>query len=143
MKNLSDFEKIMQVLKAKGLSVAKAEGLAGIGATTISKMKQRKNGEGSLHEDNLQKFLRTFHVKRAWWDTNEGEMFEQEAASNSEPIKTMPLDVWHRLERNFNNFERNSELFEKVLAKEDSEKSQLLEIIRNLTSGQIQSHKMK
>lgn len=66
----------------------------------------------------------------------------RETTDGHQPIM-IPMRVWDRLERNFDNFERNSELFEKVLQKEIDEKSQLLEIIRNLTSSRVESHKMQ
>jgi transcriptional regulator with XRE-family HTH domain len=104
MKYFTDYEKIKQVLKAKRLSVSKAEGKAGLGATTISKLKQRKDGDGSLHEDNLQKFLRTFHVNPKWWETSEGEMFLPEPSSKEtfdrdvgdEAIKREMLDQLYK-----------------------------------------------
>lgn len=95
MKKNSDYAKIMQVLEAKGISVSKAEAMAGLGVSTISKLKQRKGGHGGLHEDNLRKFLRTFHVKTEWWETEEGEMFTPGTdRPRSEATKTMDLDVW-------------------------------------------------
>lgn len=149
-KNLSDFEKIAQVLEAKGLSVSKAESLAKLGGGTIAKLKQRKGGNGSLHQDNLEKFLRTFHVARSWWDTGEGDIFEREyQKSSNEPVKVVPLDLWNRLERNFNNFEKNSEMFGHVLEKEEREKAdlsrkndELVAIIKSMIGGQIQPNKM-
>jgi phage repressor protein C with HTH and peptisase S24 domain len=82
-KDLTDYEKIMQVLDLKGIKPAKAERLGG---STISKLKQRKGGDGSLHDDNLEKFLRTFRVNPIWWETGQGEMLEKDADDNSSPV---------------------------------------------------------
>ena len=136
MKKFTDYQKISQIIEAKGISIPKAEVLSGLGATTLSKLKTRNGGNGQLHPDNLEKFLRTFHVKREWWDNSEGEMFEEE---HHEKTITMPINVWNRLERNFDNFEKNSETFEKV----STENANLIQIITNLTSNGVQSHKMK
>lgn len=46
--------------------------------------------------------------------------------SEPDPIKTMPLDVWDRLQRNFDNFEKDTEFAK-------SEVLFLREIIRNLS----------
>lgn len=132
----------MQIIDAKGIKIQEAEVKSGLGATTLQKLKTRNEGKGKLHKDNLEKFLRTFHVERSWWDTGEGDMFEKSSTSNSEPLKTMPLDVWIRLERNFENFVKNEETFRQVIANEDAKMNRLLDIIRDMTTGRIESHKI-
>jgi len=76
MKKLSEFDKISQVIESKQISIAKAERMSGLGSGTISKLKDRSSGTGSLQPDNLQKFLRTFHVNQEWWETGIGDMYD-------------------------------------------------------------------
>lgn len=84
-RDLTDHEKVKQVVDRKGITVSKAEGKAGLGVGTLAKLKQRKGGDGSLHEDNLKKFLRTFQVSEVWWETGEGEMFEPSQTEQHPP----------------------------------------------------------
>lgn len=62
---------------------------------------------------------------------------------NTDAVKSMPLDVWHQLQKNFNSFEKNREMFGLVLAKEGTEKQQLLDILRNVRPNGVQPHKKK
>lgn len=82
MKNLTQFERIKQVLDNLGLSVSMAERQAGIGGA-ISKLNQRKKkgveGGGELSPDILGRFLRTFHVNPDYIKNGEGDMFLDDA----------------------------------------------------------------
>lgn len=67
----------------------------------------------------------------------------KDTSTKDESSKAMPLDVWHQLQKNFDSFEKNREMFGLVLAKEGSEKKELLDILRNISASGIQSHKVK
>jgi len=94
MNKFSDYEKIMQVLDAKGINQTEGERLTRFGVGTIGKLLTRRKGKGRLHPDNVTKFLRTFHVEQKWWETGEGEMFTAESGRSLGQQKTMDLDVW-------------------------------------------------
>ena len=115
MKNLSDYQKILQVIEAKGVKIQDAETLCGLGTTTLQKLKTRNGGTGKLHKDNLQKFLGTFHVNPNWWKTGEGEKFLPEAKPEPPPIKPDPLIIFvetltRLMEKNDNLLDRNVRL---------------------------------
>jgi GTPase involved in cell partitioning and DNA repair len=70
--------RIVKVLIDKGLvkrdgspNFSEAERKAGIKGTVLQKAVKR---EGGLYDDNLDKFLRTFHVKRDWLLKGIGDM---------------------------------------------------------------------
>lgn len=64
------------------------------------------------------------------------EFLNTEKKSQNEPIKTMPLDVWDRLQRNFDSFEQNFEL-------NKSEILFLREMVRGMMVGRnVDSNKM-
>lgn len=95
-------DRINKVLTDNGLvkpdgtpHYAKAERLAGIKGTVLSKVVQRK---GDLHDSNKEKFLRTFHVNPAWFDTGKGPEYllkddeNLTSARNSSGNKGIDLD---------------------------------------------------
>jgi transcriptional regulator with XRE-family HTH domain len=66
----------------------------------------------------------------------DAEFLNPEKKSQDEPIKVMPLDVWDRLQRNFDSFEQNFEL-------NKSEILFLREMIRGMMVGRnIDSNKV-
>lgn len=103
MKKLSDYQKIMQVIDAKGINQTEAEKLTDLGVGTIGKLSKRKGGFGGLHKDNVKKFLRTFNINQTWWDKSEGPMFLEEPLVE-EHIVT-PMDF----RRHISNLEKNIE----------------------------------
>jgi hypothetical protein len=148
MKKMSDYAKIMQVLDAKRLSVSRAEAMAGLGVSTISKMKQRKGGDGSLHDDNLEKFLRTFHVNRVWWEKQEGEMFEPaiEASQNDETALSLAAKAIAALQRRLDvadgekdkltrGFEKDKDALQRDKDRMTEDKTELYSIIKGLTAA--------
>lgn len=84
MKKLSDYQKIMQVIEAHGIKQTDAEIKMGVSPGLFNKMKNRKDGEGQMHPDNQEKFLRTFNVNPEWWKNEEGDMF----LSSTELVKS-------------------------------------------------------
>lgn len=142
MKNLTDYQKILQVIEAKGIKIQEAEVMCGLGVTTLQKLKTRNEGKGKLHPDNLEKFLRTFHVERDWWETGEGEMFGDQTSSG-ERIKTMPLDVWIRLEKNFDSFDSNTSMLKTLLERSDNKNSELIAALIDIARGKIQANEIK
>lgn len=142
MKNLSDYQKVMQVIEAKGIKIQEAEVMSGLGVTTLQKLKKRNEGKGKLHPDNLEKFLGTFHVARSWWESGEGEMFD-EHTSSGERIKTIPLDVWLRLEKNFDSFDSNNSMLRTLLERSDNKNSELIAALIDIARGKIQANEIK
>lgn len=72
MKKITHYEKIRQVLDFYSIEDSEAEQMCHFGVGTISK---KKGTSGTLYESNVAKFLRRFHVARAWWDHGEEPMF--------------------------------------------------------------------
>lgn len=140
-------EKIRNILKDNEFkinSASKLEDFVDLGRSSISAHYSKKGPcpdtePGMAVQNAIKEKLR---INKEWWDTGKGDIYQGKSSSN-EPVKIMPLDLWTRLERNFNNFEKNSELFERVLEKEGKEKAALLEIIKNMTSSGVEPHKVK
>jgi len=72
---MSDGEKVSKVLAIKRISLFAANRKLGFGAGNLHKLVKRG---GNMHESSKEKFIRHFHVKRSWWETGEGEVFEIE-----------------------------------------------------------------
>jgi len=72
--SMSDAEKIAKVLEIKGISLYDANRKLGLGQGTLHKIIQRKSG---IHESTKEKFIRHFHVKHEWWETGNGDIFEE------------------------------------------------------------------
>lgn len=69
-----------------------AERLIDVSQGVLSKAIARK---GSVHKTTQEKFIRTFHVKQSWWETQKGDMFEE----NITPVeKSVPMDFREELE---------------------------------------------
>src|SRR5688572_8145945 len=70
-------------------------------------------------------------------DTNEPNVSRETKSNMTSPngVKVIELDVWQRLERNFDQFAKNSDVFE-------SELLFLREIIRNMSRQSIDPNKM-
>lgn len=132
MKNLTDYEKIMQVIDNKGIKISKAERMAGLGVGTLSKLPERKDGAGKLNPDNTQKFLRTFNVRQQWWETCQGEIFFNEKQEEStqqketDKVKVLPCIQWELLQDDNKEFKK--------------EISNLWDMIRYLKGQGVKSH---
>jgi hypothetical protein len=87
-------ERIIKVLKDNGLvkpdgraNYSKAERECGFTASFLSKA-VKSHG---MHEDNEKKFLRKFHVNRAWLTTGKGDTYVKNGTSD---IETEQPDIW-------------------------------------------------
>lgn len=85
---MTTIEKIRKVLIDKGIvntngkhkgkpNLSKAEQEIGVSPGTLSKAFKRKDGD--LHPSNQEKFIVKFHVRREWWETGLGDIFEEKA----------------------------------------------------------------
>jgi hypothetical protein len=134
-------EKISTILKTNTLGVKSPSKLeeyikAGKGAITTP---LRDNDAPGFKTE--QKIVEKLRINQKWWDTGEGPIYVDEPQKDQ--VISLPLAVWNRLERNFDNFEKNSDLFEKLVEKDRNEKADLLAIVRHLTGTKVESHKMK
>jgi chromosome segregation ATPase len=114
MKKLSDYQKIMQVIDAKGINQTEAEKLTDLGVGTIGKLAKRKDGFGSLHKDNVKKFLRTFKVNQNWWDKLEEPMFLEESATTASEANVIYQSA-DDLRKNIDDLRKNLEDLRKNL----------------------------
>jgi peptidoglycan hydrolase CwlO-like protein len=123
MKKSSDYQKIMQVIEAKGINQTEAEKLTDLGVGTIGKLLKRKAGFGSLHKDNLKKFLRTFNVNQAWWDKAEGPMFLEGQGSESEQMPTAAdfRRYISNLEKNLDDLRKHRDDQQKIIHGKEEE----------------------
>jgi hypothetical protein len=92
-KDLTISDRLIKVLTDKGLVKANgsvnfsaAERKAGLKGTVLQKAVKR---DGGLYDDNLDKFLRTFHVKREWLLRGEGDVYEKNPTSASNSTDNM------------------------------------------------------
>lgn len=87
---MTTIEKIRKVLIAKGIintkgkhkgkpNLSKAEQDIGVSPGTLSKAFKRVDGD--VHGSTQEKFIVKFHVKREWWETEKGEMFDEKPTS--------------------------------------------------------------
>lgn len=87
MEKISDYQKIMQVLEAKGVSPNQAEIDIGVKPGVIGKLPSRRGGFGRMHKTNTDNFIRIFKVNPKWWETGKGEMFISDNRDNSSNVR--------------------------------------------------------
>jgi hypothetical protein len=97
-KNILTFsERIVKVLIDNNIvkkngepNFSAAERKCGMKGTVIQKAVKR---QGGLYDDNLDKFLRTFHVKREWLLYGKGEQYEKNGTRDTN--NEQPDDIWN------------------------------------------------
>jgi hypothetical protein len=98
-KSLTFLQSVNKVLIDKGFkkndgtpNYSEAEREIGFGATVLSKLAERPDGR--FQKDNLEKFLRTFHVNRAWLLNGEGEQYYMEVKADESEV---PITIYRDL----------------------------------------------
>ena len=127
VENISTFSgRIVKILKDNGLTkkdgsvnFSEAERKCQMKGTILQKAVKRNSG---LYDDNLDKFLRTFQVRRNWLLKGEGEVYE---------IKPTP-DIKNQ-KQSLSREERLIATLERAVDSLGRQNMELIEIVKNLT----------
>lgn len=125
-------ERIANVLELLRLSISEAEVKSGIKPTVLNKVINRK---GKLGSDNMERFLRTFHVERQWLLTGDGPIFDEsqktsQVEEEKVPYKKDETTMWREkvvelLEKRVADYEEQVEQLTKELRQCQAEKAKL------------------
>jgi hypothetical protein len=128
--------RIIQYLGIKGVTQEEfAEDVEYGKSFDKGRLGKAKTNYASIGSDVVEKFLRRFpDVNPYWLILGQGSVENEKRVPYTEPVKTMPVDVWEELK--FNNRE-----FAATRAADTREKGQLLEAVLNFSRSSIVPHK--